>query len=407
MSRFRAYIIPFEEDGNYQTTEFEVTEDIDVGSIGTVRQSIDNNQYAVGVLTYNDFNLKLRNEHGRYSKPGNSGSLFRFKRNDSIFRLYWQIDSELPLCGLAIAGRSRLSERKLIYEGFIKDDSTQESVTDQMTSLKVLSFESILSQIEVPNGVLSSGDTFEEAIFGVLNQAKLTGLLDVNVSNIVVGHSTTLDSVLSLAQKTGKEALDELLLMSNSILFIKERVVYVKGRDQTDAVAFNFYGPASLEGLENIQNISDIKSGVGKVFNYWTWKDGAFKVEDPTSISKWGIRKNSVASETVTNVPKQQAILASLAAEFADAKETLKLKTPLNYQTLPLYFMERVKIDYPTVYTAAPGKELPVYGISKYGQATYPIPGQFLTIPFEREWKILGVNIQIREQLLELELREV
>ena len=407
MSKFTAYIVPFNDDGSYSDNEIEITEDIERSSLGRITQTVDNNQYNVGVLTYNDFNLKLRNEHGKYSDIGQENTIFRYKRNDSIFRLYWQIESYPPYCGLAISGLSRLSERKLIYEGFIKDEATEESVRDQFTLLKVLSFESILSQIDVPNGVLNNGDTFTEAIFDILNQTLLTNLLTIDVANFSVGYETTLDDVSSLAQLTGKEALDELLLISNSILFIKDRVLYIKGRDEVKPLAYTFYGPASLLGLENIQDITSIKTGVSKVFNFWTWENQSFSVEDATSIAKWGVRKKEIRSLSITNITKQQSILAALATQYGPAKKSFNLTSPLNYQTLPLYFLDKVVVDYPTVFIALPGRVLPVYDSAIYDEDYYPKPEQSLVIDIGTEWKINSVNIDVQKQLVQYELREV
>ena len=361
----------------------------------------------MGVLTYNDFNLKLRNEHGLYSDAGTVKSIFNIKRNDSLFRVYWQIDSFLPICGAAICGTAKLSPIELLYEGFIRDDATSESPKDKTTTLKVLSLESIFSQVEVPNGVINNGDTFESAIFDVLNQSLITDLFTVDVSNFDLGFDTTIDNALALASQDGKNALDELLLLSNSIIYIQDRIIYVSARVATPTSQHTFYGPASRLGLENIQTISNIRTGVSKAFNYWTWRDETFNVQDATSINKYGVRRKQIDSNIITNNTKKQNILSALSTEFGDPRRSFKLKTPLNYDTIELFFLDKINVDYPTIYFAVEGRTIPLYGVGRYDEDYYPIPEDYLTIDVNTDWRIMTRNIDIKNQLLEFELREV
>lgn len=407
MSRFRAFIVPFAADGTYGD-EIEVTADTDIGSIGNISQKIDNNQYNVGLLTYNDFNLKLRNEHGKYSNVGDTpSSIFNIKRNDSIFRLYWQIDSFLPICGIAICGQARLSPITLVYEGLIKDDATSDSPKSQFTRLKVLSLESKFDQIEVPNGLINNGDTFESALFDILNQTIVTDLFTVDAANINVGFDTTIDDAQALSSQNGKNALDNLLLLSNSIIYIKERTIYISARVASTDSQFTFYGPASVNGLENTQNISDIRTGVSKSFNYWTWQDETFNVEDATNRALYGVRRKQISSALITGTAKKQAILAALVGEFGAPRKSFKVTTPINYETIPLFYLDKINVDYPTVYIPSEGRDLPFYDVAKYDESFYPLPDSFLTIDINKDWRIAGRTINVKSQLITFDLREV
>lgn len=406
MSRFRTFLVPFTDAGEYGD-EVEITGDTNFSSISKIKQQIDQDEFKVGVLTYNDLNLKLRNEHGLYSSPDVPESIFKIKRGGSLFRLYWEIQSEPPYCGIAKAGETRLSEIVLVYEGLINDDATKTNLRDQNTTLKVLGLESIISEIEVPILELYIGQTFSEAIFKILNQSQLTDFLIVDELNINVGFETTMDVVSHFSSSTGKEALDELLLISNSIVYIKERVIYVEGRNPTADLKYTYYGPASQIGLENIISMSDIRTGLSKTFNFWTWDDEVFNVSNSSSIAVYGIKKNSVKAKSITNTTKQQNILASLSNEFGDPKESFRLKVEINYDTMKLFFLDKINIDYPTVYISVEGDGIPVYNISKYDQSVYPIPESVLTIDINRRFKILGVNIDIKNQTIEHNLKEV
>jgi len=406
MSRFRTFIIPFKDDGTYGE-EVEVTSDTNFGSISKVKQQLDQNEFKVGVLTFNDLNIKLRNEHGKYSDPTVPESIFRYRRSGAIFRLYWEIADHPPYCGVALAGDTFISETKLIYEGLINDDATKTNIRDQNTSLKVLGLESIITAIEVPFADLSIGQTLSNAIFKILDQNTITDFISVLESNISVGFNTTMDSVAHFESETGKEALDELLLISNSILYIKERVLYITGRTASADSQFTFYGPASINGLENLISISDIRTGLSKAYNFWTWKDETFNVVNSSSIASFGVKKRAVDSKAITNLTKQQNILADLATEFGDPKESFRIKVAMNYKTMELFFLDKINIDYPTVYVASEGDNIPVYEISKYDEGVYPIPESTLTIDVNRNFKILGVNISTKNQTIEFNIKEI
>jgi len=404
MSYFRAFIIPFGDDGEYGD-EIEVTTDVSFDSIGKISQKVDNSEYDVGILTYNDFTLKLRNEHGFYSKAGEPASIFNIKRNDSIFKVKWQVEPEGCICGMFKAGRKKLSLTLDVYEGFIKDIAVEENVNDQNVVLKVLSLESILSQVDVPVTV-ATGDTMEETLFKILNQTILTDLFEIDTANWTLGVDLELDDAAPLLTMTGKEALDELLLLSNSILFIKERVLIITARIVTTDLKFEFYGPSSIIGLENIQDISNINTGISRAFNFWTWNGSNFKVVNSSSIATFGVRKKEITSDIVTNTVKRQTIAAALAAEFGDPRDTLKITTPMNYDTRPLFFLDKIKVDFPTIYKVADGETLPIYGASFYGEAVYPKRESFLTIDYERNFKIMGVGVDVKNNLIEFEIRE-
>lgn len=406
MSRFRCYITPFLETGEYGEA-VEVTNDIDMDSMGQISQQIDNDQYAVGVLTYNDLTLKLRNESGRYSPPEIPESMFRFKRSDAIFQVYWEVENEGCLCGHAIAGITSFNVSKLVYEGFINDESTKINVKSHFITLRVLGLESVVSKIEVPIDDISNGDLTSEVIYALLNQSRITDLVSVLEANISVGVDTEIDDKASLESKTGKEALDDLLLISNSILYIKDRVLYVSSRDPGDDLAYTFYGLMSAEGLENIQDLSDINSGFSQMFNFWTWEDETFNVVDATSVARYGIRKEEISSELITEVSKKQAILEGLVNDYGLPKENFTLVTPVNYDTLELFYLDKVSVDYPTVYVPIEGREPPIYDLSKYDEAFYPSPESAVVIDAARRFKIMGVDISMKEQLVKFNLREI
>lgn len=406
MSRFTCYITPFLEDGTYGT-EVEVTDHVIIDSFSNISQQIDSNEYDVGVLTFNDLDVRLRNESGLYSEPSVVGSMFRYKRSDSIFRVAWQIENQGCVCGFATAGLTKLSTVETVYEGLINDEASTTDLVTQQTTLKVLNMESILSKVLVPFASLSVGMTVSQIALILLNQTAITNLLTVDIANLVPLINTVTDSIEDLETMTVKEAFDELLKISNSILYVKNRIVYMKARTPGASVAANFYGPMSINGLENIQNISKIKTGMSQMFNYLKWKDTTIAISDADSITAYGIKKKEFDSTLVTDTTKRQTILTSYANEFAFPHENFVLHVPVNYETIGLFFLDRIAIDFPTIYSIPEDREIAVYGLTKYGQAYYPVRESTLTIEFERRFKIVGIDIDVDNQLFEFNIREI
>jgi len=181
----------------------------------------------------------------------------------------------------------------------------------------------------------------------------------------------------------------------------------VSGRVASATSQFIFRGPAAIDGLENIQNISDSHTGLSSTFNYWTWRGETFKVQNASSIALYGIKKRQIDSGLITNTTKQQNILAALNTEFGEPKEQFRIKTPITYDNLELFYLDKVNVDYPTVYYTVEGQSYPIYEISKYDEAVYPTPESLLEIDVNRNWKILGVNILVKDQILEFNIKEV
>lgn len=406
MSRFTCFIIPFNDDGLYGEA-VDVTNDVDMSSLSTIRREVDQNQYNVGVLTYGEFNLKLRNEHGRYSTPEVFESIFRLKRAGSIFQVFWQLQDEGPYCGIAVCGEEYLSESIKVFEGLITDEATRDNINNRHTSFNVLSMESLLSKIEVPFSSLLLADTFSQLIYKILNQADVTSLITVDVANFSLGYDVAADNINSFEKMTGKEALDELLKVSNSILYIKDRIIYIKSRVASASILYNFYGPMSIAGLENIQQLSDIRTGLAQTFNYLTWRGETFSIEEADSIALYGVRKKEFSSDLLTNLAKRQAVLTSYINEFGVPKKNLRIKTPLTYEALALFFLDKVVIDFPTIYATGEGKDLPIYDSAIYDEASYAIPESLLTISPDTQWKILSSAIEMQNQILEFQLKEI
>lgn len=406
MSIFKVEIKPFDIDGNY--TEFQdITSDVDLGSFSSISQQLDNSEYNVGVFRFSSFNIGVRNQNGKFSEAGETNSIFQFKRSDSILKVSWREKPE-AYCGTAVTGVSALGEFTEVFQGLLNDESAATSINVQNLSFAVLGLESIFSRVIVNFASLSAGDTFETIIETILNQTEITKVLTVDASNISVGVNVATDAIADFEDKTVKEALDDLLLLSNSVLYIENATVFVKPRTAGATVEKTFFGQSSSNGIEDALDIFDIRAGQNKMFNYWKWANTSVVVTDTDSINANGVRKKDELDYSyITNSTKQDNILDSLLAEFKDPKTELKILTPLTYETLALGFLDRVAIDYPPVAYGGEG-DIPIYGLAVYGASFYPISQFSLTLdPDEDQFKIMGKKVDTKFGNITLSLRRI
>lgn len=406
MSIFKAYIIPFDDAGNF-STEIDVTGDLIANSVSNLSRTIDQDRYQVGLFNYDKLNIKLRNELGTYSEPGSVNSIFKFRRGGSKFRLTWQTQDYNTQCGVAEAGNGKLSPEITVFDGILNDEAAKLDIDDQQTRFDILGVDSIFDAVEIPFSDLSIGDLYSEALLTILDQTILTNYLTVSASNINVGLDQTIDVISELENATVKEALDRLLFQSSSVMYIEDNTIYISNRDGGLTSEKTFYGQASDDGIEEIINISNVRTGINNVFNLWTWSGEATASRDEDSIIKNGVKKSSVGFDEITTLGKKQAILDQLKTDFGTANQEFVINVPITYENLELNILDQVRVDYPTTYFS--GSTLvgvPLYGVSKYDEATYPYGEFSLVISPATPFKILGIKVDLKKQTIEYKLKE-
>ena len=411
MSRLRAYIKPRNTNGDFLPEFIEVTEDVDFDATGNISQLIDNNEFNVGQFKFSDFDLKLRNQLGAYSDVDVLQSIFRTRRAGSQFKLTWSPSDQSPQCGDSIAGNSygaTIDSPVDVFIGVINDEASKLDIDDQQITFSVLSTDSIFTTIEAPFNLLSIGQLYSDAIFAILNQVSVTEYLLLDVGNITLGLDQTFDVVTQYENKTVKEVLDDVLRQANAIIFIKEETIFIRPRDGGLVSKYTFIGQGSNDGIEDIIKISDVTTGLNKVFNYWTFADTDLIAKDVGSIDINLIRKKEISVEAITNTAKRQAILNSQRDTFKNKKQRFDLTVAINSDLLGLFLLDRVTVDYPTIFIPGEtGGELPIYGIAIYNESFYGFGEFALTIDKITPYKIMGRTIETVKQTIKFKLEEI
>ena len=405
MSRLRCYIKPFNSSGAYATDYIEVTEDVDIKGLSNLSQKLDNSEFDVGVYRFGSTSVKLNNSSGRYSDINEAQTIFKYKRSESLFKIVWESGPDF-ICGFSLAG-DWLTTSTTIFEGLIQDKASATDIKSQDIKFALLTTDAILEQVENNFTNLNVTDLFSEAIYTILNQTEITDLMTVSASNINVGVDLVFDDIADLENKTAKETLATILELSNSVLFVRDSIVYVQERvaNATDAVML--YGQASDDGIENILKLNNVKSGKNKMLNFITWTDTTLVKSDSSSISKNGINKKEIDNDLITDPTKRESILDAYLAEFKNPKQELNVTVGFSAEFLGIFLLDKIKIDYPTIYYTTSGREIPIYGLSKYNEAYYPNGQWAITIAPTTEWKVLGRVISLKTQTIEFLIKEL
>lgn len=408
MARIRVYIAPFKDDGSYNDF-VEVTDDVDGRGIGAIALALDVNDYDVGVFTNSQFGISLRNDHGRFSDANYAQTIFKRKRSNSKIRITYDM-ADVDFEPLVSFPGDLLGGEVTVFEGLLNDDSTTMNVADQIVQFNVLGYESLFDQTVGPDWVGTPPadnkiSTLAKALIPYVDGQLTTSTLTFDASRILPGNDVSIDDLSTLSNKTAKEILDVLLTASNSVLYMDGTTPVVSARTPSVAVNYNFYGPGSELGPENVFDIQEIRSGMNRTFNYVTWRDTTFVSQDGNSIAAYGVRKKEVAIDGVTNSTTQQSILNSLKLEFGNPKQEFKLVTKVDYDTLALALLGRVSIDYPLVPIST--EALAYYGSAQYGTAQYSVNTSGFQILPADHYKVIGKEIDLAGNQITFFLRGV
>lgn len=397
---------------SYPTAEgyspfLDITEDVVESSIGSIKQALESDEFDVGKITFDNLTLTLRNEDSTYSEAANATSIFSLKRDLSIVKIDWDINSFGRSCGNVSCGNTFLSGSRTVFKGLIEENSTAFNVETQNVTFKVLGIDSIINKETVPFSSLSVSDDANTSLFNILNQANITQFFTVDQSNINCKNNFIPDSIAHLEGQTCLEAIQDFLLIANSIMFVRDDVIFIKAREETPDSKFVFYGASSNNGIENIASISEYGIGLNRTWNFWTWQDSTINVSFIDSIGVYGTRKKEVFSDLITTEAKILAVLNSYLNEFGFPKTELTLTVPMYTPIVDLGFLDKVNIDYPS-------EVLPTIDgtASKYDQAKYDSGDKYniivnsLFISISQNWKILNKKINTKKQLIEYKVRE-
>lgn len=406
MSRVRVYLTPFDTVGNF-ASEIEITDD--VIKIGKLQKQLDQTEYDLGIFRSSNLTITLRNDHGHYSSVNELTSVFAYKRSGSKLRITWDLADEDLVAGFFEAGyETLLPDEQAIFAGVLDDTEIKTNIDGQTLDFKILGYESLIDKAEIPYASINNGDSLDDVIYTALNQSTITNYLTVSSSNINCDYNPAIDDKSSLENKTLKSAFKDILFASNSVLYIDGTSVVVSSRDPTVSVIYTFYGHSSE--TPSVQTVIDIKNhreGLNRVFNHWTFRDTALVSRDASSIAIYGTRTKEIGLDIITDNTKRGTLLSTNVTEFRNPKIEFDLIAPMNYETLALKLLDRVRVDFPNTFEAPEFGVLSRYNESLYGEATFAIGEYSLAIDPQTDFKIMAIDQDVNSNTITFSLREV
>lgn len=388
--QYRVYITPRASTNQYGT-EVEVTDQVELKGLREIVRTIDSGDYDVGVYAYNDVTLDCDNSDGFFSDESDPRSLFQFSRDLAKVRVVY-FDNDIA---------------SSTFRGLINDEGTRNDLTTDTISFRVLGRDSAIRKTKVIAGVVSNGTSIKNAIFAILNRDEIKSSLSVSLANINPDQDGTVDLGAELNDKSTRTALNELLLVSNSVLIITENdEVIVKSRaHDTVKAPLELFGKGDLLARENIISIGGYNTGLHRLFN--SIKVNDTEVADQISLVVYGARKKEISIDWLTSEGNETTLATRILREWKVPKTefsvTVKTALAKGYDLL-----DRVVVDYPLVVQPT-GSFLPICGVTVSGDGDSPLPkvtGSIVISPTVG-FKIIEIRENPRDFLSTLKLRQI
>jgi len=394
--RYRVFITPLLSDDTYDSAQ-DVSDYIDASGVPNVNRSIDAGDYDVGVYSYNDITIKGQNSNGIFNGPEDSRSIFPFGRDRAKVEVHFiEMDTSLGT-----------ETSTTTFRGLINEEATRIDPVSDSIRMRVLSRDSIIRNTKIQSGAIANGSTSTDAIKTILNTTRIRSVLTFNAANINPDFEYTIDDGSYFDNKKTQEALNELLVTTNSVFVLDSSDnMIVKSRDETVASALNLYGRYDLHGRENIIKISKYNSGWHRMFT--SVKVGTQVSVNTALADQYGVRQKDVDFDFITTNATKKSIADRLLSEFQAPK--IELECEIDTVTASAYdLLAPVSVNFPLRLQPDAGNELPIVGITKIDEATEPLPNEYGSLEIDPSiaFKIIGIQENVKAFTTTLKLRQV
>lgn len=378
-------------DATHYGSEIDISDWVDQMNVGQIVRSIDSTDYDIGVYTYSDIQLICSNEDGYLSDNKDSRSIFQYSRDLAKIRIEFDQDSNAPTR----------------FIGLIVDEASRTDVENESVNLRVLGLDAVVRKSQIPQNTITNGMTAKNALLAILNTSDITAVLNVSTPNINPSNNISIDDGSKFDNKAKDEAINEILLATNSVMLIdSSNNVIVQSRADNPVNILYLYGKGNAQGRENIIGVKNYNVGIQRVFNSIVIND-ATEVHDSTSIAIYGLRQKKVTLDWLTNSTNQSSVGNALLAQFKYPKIELEVTVPTEI-AYGYNLLDRVSIDYP-LFVHPTGPFLPVCGITVCNDPASPLPtirGAVIIDP-SIAFKIIEMTEDVKNFTTTLKIRQI
>ena len=291
MEKVKLYFFPIQKDGTYEgSIKHDASHDIiGQGGIGTIKSSIDNNDFSVGSSSYSSCMINLLNHDGQYSVPrDNYNSIFTNGRRNSRAEIYY-ID--------------RKGTERIIFIGLVNNETAQEDFIKETIKITLISLDYLFNQLilnfrnedfRIDDFLALEGQrTIAKFIRNVIETAiRVNGysykrlpyndIVDLDNIENSLGFNFGFDlwTVLptnyfqsiskKFQNKSVKNFLQTMLLITNSFSYfdLNKRKIIITSREKNNIIKKVFYSQFDQESRNpKILEIKEFKSGAQRIIN--------------------------------------------------------------------------------------------------------------------------------------------
>jgi len=340
---YKALLTPLVKRNTYGNTidvskKLDITNYIKKGGISDVTQKVDSEDFDVGLFYYGDIKIRAVNYNGMFSEASDSRSIFPYTRDLA----------KLDLIYVDEAGTEFNIFKGLLNEESIKGKEGKfDSDSGGYVDLIFLSLESIFRKAIIKGGLLTDGDSFDLAIKTILQLPTITNVLTFDESKISLNYNNVIDLATNISTANAREALNELLLVSNSIMFIdSDNKINIRSRKENDNTPHMLYGYSDLYGRCNINKIKSYNTGLARCFN--DLKINEFRLFSQIGQDYYNLRTKKYEFKFITKQKTLEAIGSTILNEFLYPKE--ELEVVCTHLKPDFKLLDKVKIDYQLAY---------------------------------------------------------
>lgn len=381
--RYEVLATPLVRQGVYGSA-IDVTKDIDItdlisrGGIGNLNRQVDDGDFDIGVYTFGYINLKCINHTGKFSDPHDYRSIFQYKRD---------------LAKMDITFFDTVGNETLRFRGIVNDESTRDDYNSKIVTLRVLSLDSVFRKTIIAGGTVADDNLFSVAVFNILNVTAITTILTLDVANINLDLDLQIDDGEFFSNLTVKDALESLMLASNSVLVVDSNdTIFVRSRleNDVDNPQHLFFGSGDPQGRENILRIIQYNTGFHRAFNSITIGSDFGETNDIYQPIYGGSQK-SLDIPFITDLTKKQQIADKIIEEFGFPKTEMVLEVQSQHAR-EVEMLDSISIDYPKQVTPYTDNTIPFFGQAIAGEAVAPFVSGGIVIPPGFKWKVIAIN---------------
>lgn len=395
-TRYRVYMTPRVSQYGYGT-EIEVTDHITFDGINQIKRAIDSQDYEIGVYFYGDLELIGSNDNGYFNDETDLRSVFYpFSRDLAKARVVFE----------NTAGDT------ITYYGLVQDAATRVDALNETVTFRVLSLDSIINTTQIAGGTVASGINVKTAILAILNQAAISSVLTILEANINPEVIFTIDLGDAFDDTQTQDALNQLLVASNSIMKITSSgVVTITSRAANNVAALNLYGPYDELRRQNVINIQNYNSGLQRMFTSVAITDGtgAVTVFDNIALAQtYGYNQSAIEFDFLSDAGNIALVGKAILAEFSSPKVEMEIEVPTSIAK-NLDLMDLISVNWPLRVTPTIGKMMPVIGTAVIGNSAYPLPnknGSLYVLP-NVAFKIIEIDQDPNTFTTILKLRQI